>query len=143
LTKRTKGRSGVREHTGPHHILPTSRGGVDRDNIYPNDRWPPASRKHDYWHILFVNMKPEEVMEKIREYSSSGTGNLKESFFNVSFSVVESWYRGEKKIVIKTTKRKYKAPREKAWLVVFGDMNGHEAIEWIEQEFIRKEWLNK
>ena len=31
--------------------------------------------------------------------------------------------------------------RKNAWNVVFASMNGKEAVEWIEREFIKKQWL--
>lgn len=130
-----------RGSTGPHHIRPSSRGGSDlEDNIYPRELWPPESGKHDLWHILFINMTPEEVIEKLREYMND-KGVLKEEFFATVFVLKGN---GHKTKVKAKKKNSSKIPRRKeAWEIVFPNMNGRKAIEWIEREFIRKEWLRQ
>jgi len=138
-------KEGTFEHRGPHHILPTSRGGDDsEDNIYPEEYWPPETEKHVHWHNpLFENMTPQEIIERLEEYTNSD-GSLKEEFFEIFFVVKKEKPKGKtkKEWVVKPKRGKSKIrARKRAWAIVFGDMNGCEAIEWIEREFIRKEWL--
>ncbi len=122
---------------GPHHIIPTSR---QRRNIYPDERWLPESEKHTYWHELFSNLTPREVVAIITKYMNDN-GDLNDDFFSISFTVENPLKRGIS-AGVKTHKHKSKIPKRKeAWRIVFGNMSGLEAIEWIEREFIRKEWL--
>jgi hypothetical protein len=46
-----------------HHLVPTSRGG---GNNQENKKLIPRLR-HDAWHLLFKNLKPEEVIEVVKE----------------------------------------------------------------------------
>ena len=131
------------ERRGPHHIIPTSRGGEKHsgENIYPDERWPPEEQQHIYWHILFSNMRPEEVSKKIGEYMDN-KGALNEKFFATAFSVGKPWKNPNVTPAIKEKTNPAKIlKRKSAWQIVFPGMNGREAIEWIEREFIRKEWL--
>lgn len=133
--------SRARQHHGPHHIIPRSRGGEKGDNIYPPEKWPAEEEKHRYWHILFSNMLPGEAIRKIRKYMKRD-GALRPKFFSRSFRVRKPWKNRMIKPKIDETESYNKIDKKKeAWRIVFGDMNGLEAIEWIECEFIRKEWL--
>ena len=128
------------ERGGSHHILPRSRGGGDKDNIYPDDRWPNGLDGHRYWHTLFENMKASEVVGKLWNYMDKN-GGLSENFFYVRFRVLKPWKdkKVDSKIKdIKTTKTK---KRRDAWQALFGDLRVEEVIFWIEREFIQKEWL--
>jgi len=123
-------------YKGLHHILPSSRGGNEsRENMYPKERWGKRyKQKHDNYHILFVNLKPKEAVEKIAKYCDRD-GKVSEEFFHTIFAVENKGGITERKTTRGPGKRK------RAWGIVFGAMNGFEAIEWIEREFIRKEWL--
>ncbi len=123
-------------YKGLHHIIPSSRGGNESwGNIYPRERWGKKyKQKHDAYHILFINLKPKEVVERIAKHCGED-GKISEEFFYTIFAVEE---RG------RVTERKTSrgpGKRRKSWDIVFGAMNGFEAIEWIKREFIRKEWL--
>jgi len=124
-------------YKGLHHIVPSSRGGNENvENMYPKERWGRQyKQKHDAYHILFVNLKPKEVVEKIAKYCGED-GKVSEEIFYTIFAVEERGMATERKTNRGPGKRK------KAWQIVFGAMNGFEAIEWIKREFIRKEWLN-
>lgn len=134
------------QHLGPHHIHPHSRiekgeENLYPSNLYPNSRWPPFSKKHKNWHLIFSNLTPEEVIGVVLEYINKD-GAVAVEFFATHFSVKESWDHGNKKIEIEKKVNQSKIPkRRKAWEVVFGDMNGLEAVEWIEREFVSKVWL--
>jgi len=129
---------------GSHHIDPRSRGGGEGDNIFPDNRWPNGVSDHPRWHQLTENMKPKEVVKKIREYTDRD-GRLKERFFEVRFMVSKPWK--DKNIAPKIreirVKARTKRKRKDAWQMLFANTNTREAVEWIEREFIRKEWLTK
>lgn len=130
------------QHQGPHHIIPGSRGGGEGDNIFPDIRWPNGSEDHVRWHIITENMKPCEVVKEIQEHTNS-EGNLKERFFSVRFMVLKPWKDKNinpeiREIEVRDRTRK---KRKEAWRMLFNGMKALEAIEWIEREFIRKEWL--
>ena len=127
---------------GSHHIIPRSRGGGEGDNIFPDNRWPNGVEDHPRWHQITENMKPEEVIRKIQEHTNK-KGNLKEKFFTVRFMVLKPWKEKNVDPKIKEIKVKCrtKKKRKNAWRILFDDMKSREAIEWIEREFIRKEWL--
>lgn len=127
---------------GLHHILPTSRGGDNNEtNLYPRDRWKPYSKKHREWHVIFVNMTPREVINAIKQHIKSD-GSLNEEFFKLGFSWEEATVKGRQKWVINTRKSTRKSERKKkAWRTLFDDWFPTDAIEWIEREFIRKEWM--
>jgi hypothetical protein len=47
-----------------HHIIPKSRGGKSlENNLIEVD-----IRKHQYYHALFYNQKPEEIVEYLNNY---------------------------------------------------------------------------
>lgn len=48
-----------------HHLIPTSRGGTNDEK---NRKQIPRLR-HEAWHLLFKNLKPEEVIEIIKSKS--------------------------------------------------------------------------
>lgn len=133
----------IAEHLGPHHIQPMSRGGSDlEENKYPSERWPSESGKHAYWHVLFSNLTPEEAILKIAEHIAKN-GAVDNEFFKVNFIIKKEGGGGARKSIIHETKNNGKVDRRDAWQVVFGAMDGKQAIEWIQAEFIKKEWLNK
>lgn len=134
-------------HFGLHHIIPSSRGGGEsKKNIYPGERWGENyGEKHRALHTLFVNLTPEEIIERIKEYMEDD-GSMKITFFITIFNIVsgkrqklEPEYnepKSDRRIV-----QSARIKRQNAWKIVFGEMNGFEAIDWIEREFIKKEWL--
>lgn len=131
------------ERGGFHHIIPRSRGGGEGNNIFPDERWPNGVEDHLRWHILTENMKPHELIRKIREHTNRN-GYLKEKFFCVRFMVLKPWKDKNiepqiREIKVKARTRKN---RKEAWRMLFRSMKSREAIEWIDREFIRKEWLN-
>lgn len=127
---------------GSHHIIPHSRGGGEGDNIFPDERWPNGILDHPRWHTITENMKPDEVIRKIREHTN-GKGNLKERFFSVRFMVSKPWKDKNINPEIKEVKVRPRSRKKKkeAWRMLFRGMNARKAIGWIEREFIRKEWL--
>ena len=133
-----------KRHKGAHHICPTSRGGTDDwQNFYPESRWSKDyKKKHEAWHTLFVNLKSKEAVLAIRHFTEEN-GRLNEALFNIEFRVVEVLKDGEisTEVFFEKNSRRHKN-KEEAWALLFGELNAHKAIEWIEREFIRKEWLN-
>lgn len=132
-------------HLGRHHIRPRSRCQVNETyNAYPLELWPSESKKHNNWHVFAVNLTPEEIVDKIEKYTNED-GSLQEAFFDIFFSVGEKCKGGGIKtddVIIKEIHDPSEAvQRREAWQVVFPNMNGREAVEWIKREFIRKEWL--
>lgn len=128
---------------GGHHIVPKARGGKRRrENIYPRSLWGEEyDRKHNALHALAGILAPKEFANVLRYYTDE-EGEIKDAFFTVSFVVEIAYVDGVRKEVIREAKNKRKRKaRESAWKVLFGDINGKEAIEWIEREFIKKEWL--
>lgn len=135
------------QHRGPHHMRPSSRcTGTERNNVYPRERWPARTKKHDNWHLLFVNLTPKEVINKIWKYTNKD-GTVREKLFAITFQVdAKDDEVGVKTddVVIREIQLRHLDSIEKrktAWQVVFGQMNGREAVQWIKREFIRKEWL--
>ena len=90
-------------------------------------------------------MTSEEVIGKILKYTNKD-GTLDKRFFRVKFKVeVKSGKseNGVKKAQIKTEKvcdKNTECERKAAWGILFGAMNGYEAVAWIKKEFIRKDW---
>lgn len=68
--KYQRGRGEYKKTT--HHIIPTSRGG--RDDAF-NKIYPPQY-KHVYYHILFENWTPDEILSKLNDYWSNLNRNL-------------------------------------------------------------------
>lgn len=140
--KKSRKRKGY-EHRGPHHIIPSSRGGSgSSDNIYPEYLWPPEDGQHINWHYIFENMRPDEVVRTLEKYTNRH-GVLNQEFFRKYFTISKPWKRLDQNPEIRErTCSSARTKRNKeSWNIVFPDMNGREAIEWIEREFIRKEWL--
>ena len=139
MSLRSKKRGGV------HHIVPSSRSGGGGDNIFPDNRWPNnAEEDHDYWHMLADNMRPDEVVRKLREYTNRD-GTINERFFYVRFRVSGPWKdrRVNPKIrTVEKIKPSSAKKRRNAWSALFRDMKVREVIDWIEDEFIQKVWLN-
>lgn len=132
------------EYRGPHHIIPRSRGGSGSpENIYPERLWPSKKQQHIYWHYIFENMRPDEAVRILEKYTDQN-GNLDSEFFRRHFTVSSPWKKLDQnpKIRERTCSSKLAKRNKESWNIVFPGMNGHEAIEWIEREFIRKEWLN-
>ncbi|MFY9457657.1 MAG: hypothetical protein WAP23_01875 [Candidatus Spechtbacterales bacterium] len=125
---------------GTHHIIPSSRGGGGGDNIFPDDRWPNGIGDHLHWHTLVGNLRPDEVVRKIGEYTNRD-GTLNEGFFEVRFKVLKPWKDKDINPNIKEVQTEKFQKRKDAWQALFGDMKVREVIKWIEREFIRKEWL--
>lgn len=142
--KKPRKRRGGFEYRGPHHIIPSSRGGSDSpENIYPEHLWPPQKQQHIHWHYIFENMRPDEAI-RILEKCTDRYGNLDPEFFRQYFTVSKPWKKPDINPQIREricsgqrTKR-----NKESWNIVFPGMSGKEAIEWIRREFIRKEWLN-
>ena len=138
-TRRAERRGGV------HHIIPSSRGGGGGDNILPDKRWPNSvGEDHPRWHILAENMRPDEFIRTVRGYINKN-GTINERFFSVRFRVSKPWR--DKTInpairVIERVRTPTVRKRRAAWFALFPDKTVREAIEWIEREFIDKEWLN-
>lgn len=131
------------EYRGPHHIIPRSRGGTDdEDNIYPAHLWSPEKMQHIHWHNIFENMRPNEAIRVLEKYTDR-CGNISPEFFLKRFVVLKPWKDLNKnpEIKEKTCSSARTARNKESWLIVFNGMNGHEAIEWIEREFIKKAWL--
>ena len=120
--------------------------GTERNNVYPRERWPAQTKKHDNWHLLLVNLTPEEVIDKIEKYANED-GTIRKEFFSITFQVVEKYEgAGVKTDDVTIMEVGLGNPlssekRKRAWQVVFGEMNAHDAVEWIKREFIDKEWL--
>jgi hypothetical protein len=93
-----------------------------------------------HWHTLVGNLRPDEAVRKLREYKNKD-GSLNERFFEVRFRVSGPWKDKEKNPYIKEIQTKKFKKRKDAWRALFGDLSAREAVEWIECEFIRKEWL--
>lgn len=141
----TRGKVTAQLHRGPHHIRPRSRClGNEKYNIYPKERWLPESKKHDNWHVFAVNLTPEEVVGKIKAYINED-GSLGDEFFDIFFRVEEEYegvgVRTDAVFIQEVLDLPQAEQREEAWQIVFPGINGLEAVEWIEREFIRKEWL--
>ena len=65
-------------HVSRHHIIPSSRGGDSSlENIAKTTRKP-----HQYYHALFSNKRPEEIVEY-----------LVNDFWNGQWKYVERAYR--------------------------------------------------
>jgi len=135
------------QHRGPHHMRPSSRCmGTERNNIYPRERWPAKTKKHDNWHLLLVNLTSEETIDKIEKYTNED-GAIREEFFSITFQVVEKYegagVKTDDVIIIEVALGNPLSieKRKKAWRVVFGEMNAYDAVQWIKREFIDKEWL--
>lgn len=129
VAKRTKGkkeRKGV-SHIGPHHIVPSSRGGPSLPwNMYAWVSQEERSRKHPAWHTLAANkrytgnMLPSEVIERIHTEWTRQDGGLK---------------------VSELTQK-----QRDAWRIFFGgEVTPQEAIAWIEAHFLPAEmtWKKK
>lgn len=131
------------EYPGDHHIVPKSRGGKRRkDNLYPRERWGEAyGRKHKAAHTLVDVLKPQEFIDVLWHHVDQD-GKIAASFFAVSFAVDIAYVDGVRKEVIREVKNRSKwKQRKAAWEILFEELNVAQAIEWIEREFIRKEWL--
>ena len=126
---------------GTHHIIPSSRSGGGGNNILPDVRWPNGIEDHLHWHTLFCNLRPDEAVRKIREYTNKD-GTVNDEFFEVRFRVLKPWKDKAVNPKIKEVPTEKFQKRKYAWQALFGDMKAREAIDWIEREFIRKEWLN-
>jgi len=61
--RRKKERRERNQVISTHHKIPTSRGGSN----HPDNLKNVCVLKHRAWHILFVNMLPEEAIEHIRK----------------------------------------------------------------------------
>jgi len=46
-----------------HHIIPSSKGGQRKGNVVKINRKP-----HEYYHTLFENRTPEEIIEFLNSY---------------------------------------------------------------------------
>lgn len=105
---------------GYHHIAPQARGGPDEAwNLY---RWSREhKKKHRAWHNLFADLLPSEVIILVRQWTRKD-GKLDLRYFR--------------------SRRDRANKRLLSWTVLFGDGTPGEAIEWIEREFIRKEWFS-
>lgn len=128
---------------GDHHIVPKARGGKRRrENIYPRSRWGEEyDQKHNAVHALAGILRPDEFVNVLRYYTDED-GEIRDAFFTVSFVAEIVYVDDVRKEVIREPKNKRKRKaRKSAWKILFGNMNGKEAIEWIEREFIKKEWL--
>jgi len=67
-----------RRHVSKHHIIPRSRGGDSNlENIAKTTKKP-----HQYYHALFSNRRPEEIVEY-----------LVNDFWNGNWGYVEKAYR--------------------------------------------------
>lgn len=114
-------KNGRKDSHHGHFIIPESRGGTsEKCNVYHPWRGH-HNPKHDAWHTLFGNLLPEEAISLIRLWTR------KNEQWNMRY------FRG---------KRGEPSKRFLALKILFGDLTPKEAIEWIDREFIRKEWLN-
>ena len=132
-------------HLGLHHTRPRSRcRGDEAYNLYPEEFWPPESRKHNSWHVCFSILTPEEAVEKVLKYTDAD-GNILKEFFDIFFRVREKYegagIRTDDVIIEEEYNLEHIEERKEAFQIVFPGMNGFEAVEWINREFIRKEWL--
>ncbi len=110
--------------------------------MYPTDRWEPYSEKHEAYHIIYVNLTPQEAIEVTRPHIGK-SGKLFQGFFNLEFTVEKHLVEGEIREVVRMYNYRPDAKKKKeAWLLLFRDFDGQKAIEWIEREFVRKEWLS-
>ncbi len=121
--KKKNSRSGKpgKDHSGKHHIIPTSRGGVtEPSNLYA---WKgDHGVKHNAWHALFVNALPEEVVALILTWERKD-GELDMRYFR-------------KRNGINAAKLNY-------WHILFSEMKPREAIAWVTREFIEKPWVKE
>lgn len=119
--KPRKHKLSAKDHSGKHHIIPSSRGGGnEKDNLY---RWAEShGLKHSAWHALFINKMPEEVI-----------------------ALLATWTRKDGELDMRYFTNRKGLNRDKLyyWDVVFGNMRSAEAIAWVEQEFVRKDWLRR
>lgn len=65
-----------------HHIIPRSRGGRDSNNIAMI-----PSREHEYYHALFFNRTPDEIIS----YLVNDFWNYKHIYKKVEEDAWESW----------------------------------------------------
>ena len=100
------------KHGSKHHIVPASRGGKK----IPENEIELDPEVHTAWHTLFGNLLPEEVIILIK-YWTTKNGKINRKFL-----------RGKK--------------RQKAWKIIFGEINPDQAIKIVEKQFSR-ESLNK
>lgn len=116
----------TREHDrhahGGHFIIPKSRGGTrEPGNVYT--AW--AARNHPLhvaWHVLFGDALPEEAVNQVRSWTRKD-GEWDKRYFTKSDGSPNNKMNARKKL--------------------FNDMKPVQVIEWIEREFIRKEWFEK
>ncbi len=70
----------LRKRSSKHHIIPKSRGGNSNlENIAKTNKKP-----HQYYHALFSNKRPEEIVEY-----------LVNDFWNGNWSYVEKAYNSQ------------------------------------------------
>ena len=103
-TKRGKKRKyEKRKCNPPHHIIPSSRGGLSTEF---NLIYPPLDL-HVQYHILFENWTPKEIIEKLRAF-----------------------WRGDDREILRHFN---KPNKQKAYKILFGDMTHKEIEEDLEE----------
>lgn len=133
--KHGRGRTHVRQASGHgdlHHIIPRSRGGpddpanlyfwyiIDASGVRMKD--PLHEQKHDAWHTLVHNLLPEEAKVLTLQWRRKD-GNLDLRYFQARKG------KPNKRLI--------------AWRLLFDDMAIDDVLEWIDREFIRKEWTGR
>ena len=105
------------KHSSIHHYIPTSRNGPDEDwNKKEN-----SIKFHEYWHNLFSNLKPREIITLIKNHWTNPDRTLK----------IEEL--GPKQL--------------KLWKFLFGERNPEQAItiiknRWSPREEDYENWMN-
>jgi len=105
----------AKRHSNKHHLLPTSRGG-------PKEWWNLRNKeikKHRCFHIIFVNLLPCEIVEKIKQWTATKSKRL-----------------DRRKLTKKKGQRYIKI---KCWEILFGRNSRREKIIAL----IKKDWAVK
>lgn len=100
-----KGNSRNKQNNPPHHIWPTSRGGLDNEF---NKIYPPL-KLHVQYHILFENWTPPEIIEKLRAFWSGSDAKMVKHF--------------------------NKSNKQKAYKILFGNKNNKEIEQYLEEDW--------
>lgn len=104
MRRKTKRRKNKKEKRNPpHHILPSSRGGLSTEF---NLIYPPLDL-HVQYHILFENWTSKEIIKKLRAFWN---GNDKEMLRHFN-----------------------KSNKQKAYKILFGNKNNKEVEEYLEE----------
>jgi len=108
-----------KKHSNKHHLLPTSRDG-------PKEWWNLAKKiikEHRYFHILFRNLLPCEVVEQIMQWTRTKSGRV------------------DKRKLIKKRGQKY--IKIKCWEALFGkNARREKAIKIIKEDWAVRDQPN-